>query len=171
MLTALPTHIDPLQLAKKRMRLAGCYPVATLTRLCDELCDTTGEIEFDWQFAYDDANNATIQGHLRATLTLLCQRCLQPMAWSLDSTVRLIVITAYRNEDDVPEGFESLELAESPIYLRDLVEDEALLALPIVARHTQCQHNEYQLATADSTIQAAPTPTDDPFAVLTQLKK
>jgi uncharacterized protein len=79
--------------------------------------------------------------HLRADtdVVLQCQRCLLPLAESVhvDRLFRFVADedTAAALDDEMED--EVLVLAKS-LNLRDLVEDEMLLALPLVPRHDAC---------------------------------
>lgn len=103
------------------------------------------------------------------TAWLTCQRCLQPMAEPLgiDRRIRFVRGESQAEaldaelEDDVLALPRSLDLAA-------LVEDEFLLALPLVPRHDTCPQ-PLPLATDDAA--AAAQPTDNPFAVLQGLKR
>ena len=74
-----------------------------------------------------------------ATVLLQCQRCLLPLAESVhvDRHFRFVADedTAAMLDDEIED--EVLVLARS-LNLRDLVEDEILLALPLVPRHEDC---------------------------------
>jgi uncharacterized protein len=79
--------------------------------------------------------------HLRADadVVLQCQRCLLPLdeAVHVDRQFRFVADedTAAALDDEIED--EVLVLAKS-LNLRDLVEDEMLLALPLVPRHDVC---------------------------------
>jgi uncharacterized protein len=104
---------------------------------------------------------------VHATVRLECQRCLQPVAVPLslkpafrfvqgeDAAARLDA----ESEDDVLELTPSLDL-------RELVEDELLLALPIVPRHEQCP-NVLPMSHDAETPETSP----GPFAALEALKR
>lgn len=104
----------------------------------------------------------------QTTVWLTCQRCLQPMREPLavDCRIRFVRGEAAAEaldaelEDDVLALVRSLDVAE-------LIEDELLLALPIVPRHGECP--EPLPLPADEAPE--PAPADSPFAVLQGLKR
>lgn len=169
MLKELPTWIDPTRLAKTYSHLNGRVAFAQMERLRDSLCDVQGNAQIDWFFALDDKQRPTIVGGLQAQLSMLCQRCLQPMSWAIDKQVALVILTHELNEnEELPADYEAITLVKTPLLLKTLIEDELILALPIIARHEVCPSNEYQLPeNLDQDLSCR----NNPFQVLSKLKK
>jgi len=164
MLKELPTLIEPLKLAQMGCHLKGQVALAQMTRLHDSLCDFQGDAEIDWLFTWDEKHRPTILGHLQAPLTIPCQRCLRPMQWSIDRSLALTFLTN-KQDEELPAGYEAIILTNTPIRLIALVEDEVILALPIIAKHDKCPSNEYQLpSNVNESFQ------NNPFHVLAALK-
>jgi uncharacterized protein len=107
----------------------------------------------------------------RAGVWLTCQRCLQPFqeALAIDRRIRFVQGEARAEALDAEIDDDVLALSRS-LDLRELVEDELLLGLPIVPRHGGACPQPLQAA--DSAV----SPPDDvperphPFAALQQLK-
>ncbi len=101
---------------------------------------------------------------------MVCQRCLELVTLPIHSESTYAVVKEGANTQSLPKGYDVLELGEDPLDLQALVEEELLLALPIVPAHhpEECQ----QPAGADE-----PEPSKDevtrsnPFSVLAQLKR
>jgi len=165
MFKELPAFIDPKRLAFQGTNLKGAFALAQMSRLGDMLCDIQGEAQIDWLFALDDKQRPTINGRLLAQMTLLCQRCLKPMLYSVDVQVALIVLT---EEQDDEAGYEPIILNSTQVSLIKLIEDELILAMPIIAKHTTCPSNDYQL---DENISEHNNIINNPFQVLSTLKK
>jgi uncharacterized protein len=66
---------------------------------------------------------------------LVCQRCLAPMHQAVDGTARIALVASEAEADRVPPEFEPVRAPDGRIRVRDLVEEEVLLALPIVPLH------------------------------------
>ena len=75
------------------------------------------------------------------------------------------MVTYIAKLNDLPVGYESLTLTKIPVSLTTLIEDELILALPIVVKHTDCPSHEFQMCeTENNNIQ------NNPFHVLSSLK-
>jgi uncharacterized protein len=102
---------------------------------------------------------------------MVCQRCLGAFE------VPLVVNTPFRFvadeatalvEDETCE--EDLLVLSKQFNLHDLIEDELLMALPIVPKHEVCP-GEVKLASTDEEFKAALTQKPNAFAALGSLKK
>ena len=98
---------------------------------------------------------------------LECQRCLQPLRLALHPERRFFFVDGEdaaaaldaENDDDVLALTGSLDLLA-------LVEDELLLALPLVPRHEVCLQ-----PLPRALVDVEPAPADHPFAALAALKQ
>ena len=134
----LPQMIDVERLALKRERLEGAFALSGLERLAEMATGPDGEVGFELDFFRDDQGRVRISGSIQGNLTLTCQRCLQPVRQELIATVELMALTDESALTQLPGDLEPLITDGRPVRLMDLIEDEALLALPIVALHGQC---------------------------------
>lgn len=76
--------------------------------------------------------------HVQSVVVLACQRCLEPLDYTVDETVELELCEDQREIDAADDDIDRL-LASHSLDVIDLVEDEILLALPMVARHRACE--------------------------------
>lgn len=172
MAAGLPEFIDPLSWAETGHRLQGRVRVRDMSRLREALHspDGDGEIEFDLQAGIDEQGVRFLRGRIGGVLTVTCQRCLEALELPVDSRVALGLVTSHSQTDNLPEPYEGLVLESRSIPLIRIVEDELLLALPIVAMHTEpeCRPDMQAEQPAGEDVQGkAP----NPFAVLERLKK
>jgi len=76
------------------------------------------------------------------TVQLMCQRCLAPYAFEMESTTVLMLGKDDQHADEIEEVLddESIDVivGSRTCDIRDLIEDEALLALPQVPKHEVC---------------------------------
>ena len=154
----LPEHVDVARLAARSARLKSVTPVSAMARLAELLVDAEGRVDSDLRFS----ERQWIDGEASATVRVACQRCLEPMSVALDARIRLAV-----DADDaaLPDDREAIASDDGSISPRALVEDELILALPIVPMHAD---GECSVQLADN---PAPAERESPFAVLKQLKK
>jgi len=172
MAAGLPEFIDPLSWAESGHRLQGALRVSDMSRLKASLHspDGDGEIQVDLQAGVDEQGVRFVRGRIRGVLTVTCQRCLEAMALTVDSRVALGLVMSHSETDLLPEPYEGLVLDRRSIPLMRIVEDELLLALPIVAMHAEpaCQPDDRPgEAVQDDTQGERP----NPFAALARLKK
>lgn len=170
MLKRLPGRVDPLRLADEGARLEGTVPIAAMPRLAAAVAATDeAAARVELGFGRERDGTATLHGHIEAELTLQCQRCLEAMAWPLRTGLALALAENEIQAERLAATGDVVVLEERTLDLTSLVEDEILLALPLVARHEPAQ------CPADAQLQAQNEPEEDsrpnPFAVLSRLKQ
>ena len=169
---ALPEFVDTLRLAETRQVLKGQVAVTVMPRLMAALdmpSPARGEVDVDLAFSVDGQGVRRVLGSLHAELDALCQRCLQPMILTLHVNVALGIVRALDEAEQLPDEYEPLVLASvtEGQSLAAIIEDELLLALPVVPLHEEAQC-PVRTATLD-TIVAEDLPPEGkrrPFAVL-----
>lgn len=134
----LPKFIDVERFAAKHERIEGVFTVTALDRLMQMAATPDGEVGFALAFFRDDQGRSRVTGAIQGSVMLTCQRCLQPVRHELAGSVELMALADESALSQLPGDVEPLLTEGQPVRLADLVEDEALLALPIVALHPQC---------------------------------
>lgn len=186
-----PRRLDVQAFARSKGVLGGTWGAEMLTRLQDDPTNVsaasalpvTWEAEGLWHQPL--GGEPEIRLHLRAQATVrqTCQRCLQglPLSLSVDRLFRFVADEAQAAalDDDSEEDVLPLDRSWD---LLELLEDELIMALPLVPRHEVCPE-PLPLATAPpppvgEAHQAASVeplaPLQErrnPFAVLAQLKR
>jgi uncharacterized protein len=166
----IPPHVDPRKLADRGVTLQGSLPLASLERLCDLLSDDVGTVQVKFIFERAEDHTALMHSDLSVDVKMVCQRCLELVTLPIHSECTYAVVREGANTQSLPKGYDVLELGEDPLDLRAVIEEELLLALPIIPAHhpEECQ----QPAGLEE-----PEPTEDevtrsnPFSVLAQLKR
>jgi uncharacterized protein len=92
--------------------------------------EATGRVDFT-----REGRTAVAEVTVRAELMLICQRCLSPLVFRVDGKGRAALVATPAEADRVPEALETVLASEYRISIRDLVEEELLLTLPLVPRH------------------------------------
>jgi uncharacterized protein len=163
MLDHLPDLIDPYEFAEKRRRIKGALPLSGMDRLSNAILNPGDTVTIDLEFKME-GRFAAVVGKVESALALRCQCCLEALDWQVRSEVRLGVVRSIDEADILPAGFEPLLMeSEAALAVRNLVEDELLLAIPVVPQHPDCRlpHQPAKI----------PEPKRHPFADLAQLKK
>ncbi len=168
----LPVHIDPLRMAEAGRLLEGEYSVAEMDRLRDSLLDSSGKVAVSLEFGIDAEGIRYMKGRLQSELTLECQRCLQAMQAPIDAEIALGLVRSNDAAELLPSHYEPLLVESDALFLRDIIEDELLLALPLVAMHDECIDVNAQAADATQRKDDDSGESDkaNPFAALAALK-
>lgn len=134
----LPDFIDPSSLAEKRARLRGSIELRKLDRLADLLFDQRGIARLDLRFGINE-RRWEVHGEVNAELVLQCQFCLEPLRLPVECPVNLAVATTVDEALLLPDDMEALMVDPGgEVALVDIVQDELLLAIPTIPRHTNC---------------------------------
>jgi uncharacterized protein len=169
----LPVHIDPFRMAESRRLFEGRIALAEMERLGELLQDSDGEVTVSLEFGTDNEGIRFLRGRIQAEVSLECQRCLETMRYPIDSEFALALVRNTVEAEALPSHYEPLLVEGEPLFLRDIIEDELLLALPIVAMHKQeeCSVNVSSGQEAGETRKdTGAAVKENPFAVLADLK-
>lgn len=115
-----------------RRSFEGSLPVAELPRLVEALAKDSGEVAYHLDFEQGQLGHPELHVRLAARLTLECQRTLQPFEWPVEVDSRLGLLAREDDAAALPEQCEPLLLDHGTLQPRAVIEDELLLALPLV---------------------------------------
>lgn len=168
----LPQSVQPARLAETGAVLRGRMRLDGMDRLAGYLHDTEGTVEVDLEFGIDEVGTRYVRGRLQAVVHLTCQRCLRAVSCPLDVQVHLGLAPSEQAGAGLPERYEPLVLDEPAVELARLVEDELMLALPIVPAHAveDCDFDRSLIEVREEEA-AAEEDTRRPFAGLADLLK
>jgi uncharacterized protein len=161
----LPETVDFLKQVERNACFEGVWPVARFERLAEAICNDQGEVTAWLKFGIR-AGTQCLDGHVQAELVLRCERCLEPVSQLIESDFRFGLINSEDEAELLPREFEPLLVTGSDVSLVDLVEDELLLSLPLVARHAEACSELLQKHKKDDEVQQD---THRPFAALKDL--
>lgn len=171
MSATLPESVDAWRMVSARRSFQGSLPIAAMRRLCEVLADDAGLATYELDFGRDEYGTAYVDVRVQAPLWLVCQRTLEPFVMPVTVNSRLGLIRSERDESALPAECEPLLVAEddklSPI---DVIEDELLLALPLVPVNPDSELPEEVTRPPEEEAPPVERP-DNPFAVLRELKK
>lgn len=171
-----PRAIELLAFCRSGATLQGEWPQAGLQRLAGSLAGAGPEATpVTWsasgQLRPVAGGEPETWLHLTAatTVALQCQRCLQTMSEALqvDRHFRFVRGEAEAARLDEASEDDVLELPPR-LDLQELVEDELILALPLVPRHERCPT---PLSLGDEAEVPGETPAPHPFAALAALRR
>jgi Predicted metal-binding, possibly nucleic acid-binding protein len=133
------SFVDAAALAAAGSRVERTFATSDLPRLAEAGVLDNSEIRSTFHFSEYDGKPA-VDGHLAGVVSLLCQRCMGPVKFALDEAFRVLVDETERADE--PGGYEPIIAHPTRLDLRWLIEDQALLALPLVAMHAPEECNE-----------------------------
>lgn len=135
MLTRLPDRIDLKRFIKQQMQLAGYIPVAKMQRLYPEPTKDDHYVWVEIELGRDAQGIRFIQGSASVELVLTCQRCLESVVVVLKADICLGLIEHEAQEARLPPHYEPLLVVADTLSLVDIIEDELILAMPLVVVH------------------------------------
>jgi uncharacterized protein len=127
-----PLDVD--RLSRGEAEIGFDVALAELPRLKSRIAGVGGSVHGTARFGRK-SRFATADLSLAGTAKLQCQRCMQAMELVIDSTSSVALIAAEADAPEVPEELEPVLAREGRISAGELVEEELLLALPIVPLH------------------------------------
>jgi uncharacterized protein len=155
-----------------RRSFEGSIPVAALERLCSALAGDAGDVDFRLDFGRDELGTDYVDVRAQAPLTMICQRTLEPFVLPVTVDSRLGLIRRERDEAGLPPGCEPLLVAEDGrLHPADVIEDELLLALPLVPVNPDSSLPDAVTGHGAAGQDDAAEQENNPFAVLRELKK
>jgi uncharacterized protein len=173
--------VDVGLLTASRSAFAREYALADFGRLGDALAKREGRAEAEFRFHAADyhspaaasGSEATrlpaLEGTVRAWPRLVCQRCLSAYEQPVESAFRIAFVATDDDTANVPEGYEGVAAPHGRVSLAELVEDELLLALPLVPLHATPEECAVRPETAAPEEIAPAESTQRPFADLRAL--
>jgi uncharacterized protein len=134
MIQELPDEVDCRAHAGTRRALTGTVGAARLTRVASayRVCSP---VTVALTLAPDTHGRITLAGTLSATLEGRCQRCLEPLRFTVDTDVDLVALAAEGAARD--EDSDWVLAPQGRLALLEIIEDELLLACPMIEAHDE----------------------------------
>ncbi len=171
-----PTQLDIKAFAHAASPLAGHDALSKYERLTHEARTLESETALNWsasgEVRADESGSEQIWLHVQVDLCMpmVCQRCMGPVEVDLvvDQSFRFVANEAAAEVED-EEAEEDILVMSQEFNLHDLIEDEVLMALPVVPRHETCPV-AVKLEVVDAGFETALAEKLNPFAALASLK-
>lgn len=155
--------IDSLEFSRDGRSIAGDLAVDSLDRLAEVVVEPSGTLHCELRGERRHDGKPALVLEVSGCLRLRCERCLGVVEFPLRIFRRLLLVPpgeTWPEDEEADDDWDAIEASREQS-VPALVEDEVLLALPIVPRHEVC---ELPLATQD---EQKPSP----FAVLAKIKR
>lgn len=174
MSAGLPETLDAWRAVAARRSFEGSIPLKSMPRLCEALEQPEGECRYALEFGRGMLDVPGVEIRAQAELPLVCQRSLRRFLLPVSVAQKLALLSGEAQEASLPEEYEALVLdAEGTIHPLDLIEDELILALPVVPVDPDSEPVEASWPASAEGGKATDEPAarENPFAVLATMKQ
>jgi uncharacterized protein len=130
---------DLESLANRGVTLSGELDIGTLTRLKGLLHSDSGSVSATLRFRQRGDGWLGSELEFKADVELVCQRCLEPFRQELVESVNVVIADSDSLPETVPTGFEPFELEDARLQPAQLIEDEIIVAIPLVPKHARVE--------------------------------
>lgn len=159
--------IDAFEFCRTNSTRDGVTPVVEMERFARDCADTSGAITWSATGSTGKLGYPQMRLTVAGTVHLNCQRCLAPFAYDIDASTLLVFGEDDAKADEIEEIIDDetidVIVGTRSMNLMDLIEDEALLALPQVPKHEVCPDT--------ALLDAVKSEKKSPFDALKDLKK
>jgi uncharacterized protein len=128
----------------------------------------SASLHWSLQGGADSLNHPQLILSVSGAIELMCQRCMTPLKFAVESESVLILAKTDERADEIDallaDDTVDVIVASKTLNIMELIEDEALLAMPLAPKHDICPDN----ASLDDLMG---TKKASPFAVLKGLKQ
>jgi uncharacterized protein len=160
-----PFVIDAFEFCRGKESREGERAVAEFARLSEEVANTSGMVRWSVQGGVHALGYPMLRLSVQANVQLMCQRCLTPYTFEIESESALVLAKSEDAADEL-EGKLADEdvdviVGSKTLNIIDLIEDEVLLEVPLSPRHDVCPDQVGQSVEA-----AAVAKKTSPFEVL-----
>lgn len=138
-------YLDAFDSSRRGVALAGEVALSELVRLVADLPEQSGHVAWQLHGETGARGEALLRLALQTAPTVVCQRCLQPFAWPIDTEVVLQLVqsdaeldAAQISGDELESDYEKV-VGSGRFDLLEQIEDELILSLPYIPRHSECQ--------------------------------
>ncbi len=162
----VPRLIEPRKFAQHGLQVAGEIPADSLQRLAG-MALAVHSVAADLKFSVAETKHRIVTGQFKGRVVMQCQRCLEPVELHLGGEVSLAMVWSEDDAKLLPSEYEPWVVAQDQADLYEIIEEELLLALPLVPTHDYDCMDRSALAPK---VVVEPGKHNNPFQVLARLK-
>ncbi|MCX7121047.1 MAG: YceD family protein [Gammaproteobacteria bacterium] len=131
----LPKTLDPIKLGKLNAEMQCEFLLQNMPRLQEISEQADAIVKIHLQFGQDERRTYFINGKIKTKINLICQRCNKPMQYEMDAEFALSPVVSDERAKNLSERYEPVAMENECVSAIDMIEDEILLALPMVPKH------------------------------------
>jgi len=125
-------QVNAKELAGRAATIRRSLGLRQLARVAEAGALEGTRVDAELRFATFEGR-VTVDVRLEGVVVLACQRCLKPCECALSEEAQLIVVPT--DAEEVPGGYEPVIGEAERVSLAELIEEQALLGLPLVPVH------------------------------------
>lgn len=133
--TEIPHLVEPYKLVELNQQLTGVLDLGKLTRITEFFGSQSNKLDYSLVCEKDEAGTLFLHLSIETAISLTCQRCMQLFEYPVVRETTMQVAETEEAARELPEDIEPILLDENRLDLVELLEDELMLAIPIVAMH------------------------------------
>ena len=167
----LPVEVDPFKLVEQGRQFEGRIPLGDFPRLQDLLyVDNKKLVEVDLEFTRTETGLPIIKGQIKAEMQMVCNRCLDSTGLLVDAKPEVVLVSSDEQAERLQEGFDIWLVEDQKLFIQDFIEDELLLAMPLVISHDECEPARELIEALPEDENSEEQQQENPFAALKDLK-
>lgn len=131
----LPQSVTVKKLVDSGASLSGSVSPDRLPRLAEAVVNVSSAFVVQMDFGKREDYKSKIDVQINGAVDMQCQRCLQPVSAPIYVSTTLIVVAHDEEAKSRIRDCEPIVLEEGMLDIDAMIEEEALLALPLIAMH------------------------------------
>ena len=142
----IPERVDHRKLANQAGLIEGTLPIQCFHRLGGMLVVREGDVYLRLEFSKGDFGSTRVDGTVSTEVCTICQNCMQQFWRKINCDVALQVVSDESKLERLAEHEDAIVLPEKVISVAELIEDELILAMPMIPRHEEgeCPETDYE---------------------------
>lgn len=171
-LKRIPRLVAARKFAQQGVVLEGQIAESDLKRLGQAVHSIDAPVEAKLHFETDSSGHRTLAGNLLARIHVACERCMQGMALTVEPEMHVAIVSSDEAARQLPKDLEPwlIDADDIDADLYEVIEDELLLALPMVVYHDYACIDDSLYSSGKAEESDAPEDKPNPFQVLEKLK-
>ena len=142
----IPERVDHRKLANQAGLIEGTLPIQCFHRFGEMLVVSEGDVYLRLEFSKGDFGSTRVNGSAATEVCLICQNCMQQFRRQVSCDVALQVVSDESKLERLSEADDAIVEPGKVISVAELVEDELILAMPMIPRHEEgeCLETDYE---------------------------
>jgi uncharacterized protein len=164
----IPERVDHRKLANQAGLIEGSLPLQCFHRLGEMLLVREGDVYLRLEFSKGEYGSTEVKGSAATEVSLICQSCMEQFRQQLTCELALRLVSDESKLEHLSEDDDAIVVPDKVVSVAELVEDELILAMPMIPRHEegQCPGTDYEQEEIVQPVVKQENTTHRPFADL-----